>query len=133
MESEQDWRRALEQTQVVRPPKQLLATFGSTNIAYYVVTEPIYKDLDLNEQDEGVVRTGRVIAQKPSVITPTYALNLQGFSDEAYAYLRHLAQSYGPNSPGVLYQYRNETEKTDIVSGVPMEIARRIGDDRVLR
>lgn len=129
MESEQDWRRALEQTQVVRPPKQLLATFGSTNIAYYVVTEPIYKDLDLNEQDEGVVRTGRVIAQKPSVITPTYALNLQGFSDEAYAYLRHLAQSYGPNSPGVLYQYRNETEKTDIVSGVPMEIARRIGDD----
>ena len=129
MENERDWRRALEQTWVVRFPKQHLATFGSTNLAYYVVTEPIYKYLDPNQKDEGVVRTGRVIAQKPSVITPTYALSLQGFSTDAYEYLEHLAQKYGPNSPGILYQYKNETEKTDIVGGVPNEIAHRISDD----
>ena len=129
MENEQDWRRALEQTWVVRHPKQHLATFGSSNIAYYVVTEPIYKDLVPHQKDEGVVRTGRVIAERPSVITPTYALNLHGFSTEAYEYLQHVAQTYGPNSPGILYQYRNKAEKTDIVSGIPSEIARRIGDD----
>ena len=129
MESEQDWRKALEQTWVVRSPKQHLATFGSTNISYYVVTEPIYKALEPQGKDEGVVRTGRVIAEKPTLITPTYAMNLKGFSTEAYEYLNHLAMKYGPNSPGVLYRYRNEAEKMDIVSGVPSEIAQKIGDD----
>ena len=45
MQSEKDWRRAIEQTFVVRFPKQTLATFGSTNIAYYVVTEPVYQEM----------------------------------------------------------------------------------------
>ncbi|GIS68634.1 MAG: hypothetical protein CM1200mP8_1920 [Chloroflexota bacterium] len=37
MEDLQDWIRAIEQTWIVRYPKQNLATFGITNIAYYVV------------------------------------------------------------------------------------------------
>ena len=128
MESEQAWRRAIEQTWVVRFPKQLLATFGATNIAYYVVTEPIYTELDQGKQ-EGVVRTGRVLAERPAVVTPTYAMNVQGFSSEAYEYFRYVASQSGPNSPGILYQYRNEAGKTDIVSGTPSEIANKIGDD----
>ena len=128
MESERDWMKAMEKTWVVRLPTQHLATFGLTNIAYYVVTEPIYRELD-PDREEGVVRTGRVIAERPAVITPTYALNLQGFSPKAYEYLRNVAQRYGPNSPGILYQYKNEAEKLDIVSGVPSEIAHRIGED----
>ena len=128
MEDPRDWMRAVEQTWVVRNPRQHLATFGSTNIAYYVVTEPIYQELAPGSE-EGVVRTGRVIASRPAVITPTYALNLDGFSPEAYDFLRHLAQEYGPSSPGILYQYKNEAEKVEIVKGVPSEIARRIGDD----
>ena len=128
MDSERAWRRAIEQTWVVRFPKQLLATFGSTNIAYYVVTEPIYTELDQGKQ-EGVVRTGRVVAQRPAVVTPAYAMNLQGFSSEAYEYFRHVASQSGPNSPGILYQYRNEAGKTDIASGTPSEIANKIGDD----
>lgn len=128
MVNENDWMKAVERTWVVRFPKQTLATFGATNIAYYVVTEPIYKDLEPSKQ-EGVVRTGRVVAQKPAVITPTYAMNVHGFSDEAYEYINHLASRYGPNSPGILYEYKNEPEKTEIVSGSPDEIANRIGDD----
>lgn len=128
MEDSRDWRRAAEQTWVVRFPRQHLATFGTTNIAYYVVTQPIYQYLEPDKQ-EGVVRTGRVIAERPAVITPTYALNLQGFSPEAYDYLRHVAQEAGPNRPGILYQYKNEAEKVDIVSGVPSEIAHRISED----
>ena len=120
--------RAVEQTWVVRFPKQHLATFGATNISYYVVTEPIYLDHEAT-LGEGVVRTGKVVAERPAVITPTYAMNLKGFSSEALEYLQEMAQRYGPNSPGVLYQYRNEAEKTDIVSGAPNEIANRISDD----
>lgn len=128
---ERDWIRAVEQTWVVRFPKQRLATFGVTRISYYVVTEPIYRELEPDKTDkkEGVVRTGKVIAERPALITPTYAMNLQGFSAEAFEYLQYLAQKYGPNSPGILYQYKNEPEKTDIVGGLPNEIAHRISED----
>lgn len=128
MESQRDWMKAVEKTWVVRFPKQHLATFGATNVAYYVVTEPIYQDLTSGQQ-EGVVRTGRVIAEKPAVVTPYYAMNLEGFSSEAYEYLNHLSQTFGSNSTGVLYQYRNQAENTEIVTGYPDEIANRIGDD----
>ena len=124
-ESEREWRRAIEQTWVARFPKQHLATFGSTNISYYVVTEPIYLDAQPDKQ-EGVVRTGRVIAERPTIVTPTYAMNLQGFSSEAYEYFQSVAMQAGPNSPGLLYQYKNETGNTEIVSGVASEIANRI-------
>ena len=125
---EREWRRAIEQTWVARFPKQHLATFGSTNIAYYVVTEPIYLEMQESKK-EGVVRTGRVIAERPAIVTPTYAMNLQGFSPEAYEYFRHVAQETGPQSPGILYQYKNEAGNTEIVSGVPSEIANNISDD----
>lgn len=128
IEDERGWRQAIEQTWVVRFPKQKLATFGSTNIAYYVVTEPIYKELD-SVNDEGVIRTGRVIAERPALITPTYAMSLQGFSSEAYEYFREVSMQAGPNSPGVLYQYRNEAKGMDIVGGTASEIARRISND----
>lgn len=128
MESERDWLRAIEKTWIVRFPRQSLATFGSTNISYYVVTEPIYQELSEDKQ-EGVIRVGKVIAERPAVITPGYAMHLQGFSKEAYEYMEHLSIQFGANSPGILYQYRNQAEKMDIVSGQPSDIAYRISDD----
>lgn len=122
-----DWLRAVEQTYVVKFPQQHLATFGITNIDYFVVTEPIYKAMDSSKKNlEAVVRKGRVIAEKPSLITPTYALNLKGFSDSAYEYMRHVSQAYGPNSPGLLYEYKNDSGNLEIVSGSPAEVANRI-------
>ncbi len=128
LEDDRAWMRAIEQTYVVRFPKQHLATFGSTNVSYYVVTEPVYQEIDAQKR-EGVVRTGRVKAAKPAVVTPTYAMSLEGFSSEAYDYLRHVAQETGANSPGVLYQYKNEPENMEIVGGVPGDIAHKISND----
>ena len=125
MEDQLDWIRAAEQTWVVRYPAQRLATFGITSLSYYVVTEPIYRDLQ-PETKEGVVRTGKVVAEEPSIVTPYYAMNLEGFSPEAYRYLEYVSSQHGPNSPGILYQYRNEPEGTEIVSGDAGEIASRI-------
>ena len=42
MQDPRDWIKALEQTWVVRYPKQALSTFGVTNFGYHVVTEPVY-------------------------------------------------------------------------------------------
>ncbi|MDA1189853.1 MAG: hypothetical protein O2854_09315 [Chloroflexi bacterium] len=128
MEDQRDWIQAVERTWIARFPKQMLATFGTTNLNYFVVTEPAYRDFQ-PEKQEGVVRIGKVVAQKPAVVTPTYALNLQGFSDEARDYMQQMAQEYGSNSPGILYQYKNEAQRIDILSGEAREIARRIGKD----
>ncbi len=128
MEDLQDWIRAIEQTWIVRYPKQNLATFGITNIAYYVVTEPIYREFEQGGQ-EGVVRKGRVLAEKPTIITPTYAMNLEGFRPEAYEYLKQISLNMGPQHPGILYKYKNEPENFEIVKGEPSEIAHNIAHD----
>ena len=125
---QEEWIRAIERSWIVRFPKQHLATFGISNIEYYVVTEPIYQDVD-SDKKEGVVRTGKVISQKPAVVTPTYVMNVQGFSSEAYDYFRETARMVGPNSPGILYQYKNEVSKMDIVGGTPSQIAQKISED----
>ena len=55
-------RRAVAQTQILRAPRQSLHTFGTTNIYYYLVTEPAYHDV-IESEDETVVREGRVLAE----------------------------------------------------------------------
>ena len=133
MEDELDFIKAVEQTRVVRHPRQRLATFGATTLTYYVVTEPIYRDIAPDSRDrEGVVRTGKVVAEEPAIVTPFYALNLDGFSSDAYRYLEAMSSRHGPNSPGILYKYRNEPEGTEIVSGEAGDIAERI-DERLTR
>lgn len=127
-ESERRIAEAIALTRVVRPPKQHLATFGVTNVHYYLVTEPSYRELS-PQSEEGVIREGRVVSQRPAIVTPTYMLNLEGFSEDARRYMESLAQQYGPNSPGLLYRYRNEPGGLDIVSGTAPTIARRIGEE----
>ena len=123
-----DWKKVLENTSIIRFPKQKLATFGNTSIKYYVVTEPLYNVID-SKSEEGVVRTGVVVAEKPAIITPFYAMHLQGFSEDAYEYFKELSSCSGQNSPGILYQYRNEPSEVEIVSGNPKEIATNIDLD----
>ncbi len=126
--NEGNWQRAVEKSWIVRFPKQHLATFGTTNVAYYVVTEPIYQEFDASKQ-EGIIRSGQVKSERPLVVTPTYAMNLKGFSKEAYQYFNYESRQSGPNSAGILYQYKNEFGKMNIVSGQPSEIAHRISED----
>ena len=127
-ETEQRIAKALQLTHVLRPPKQHLATFGTTNVRYYVVTEPAYKDV-VSGEEESVIREGNVVSQKPAIVTPGYMLNLEGFGQDARNYLESLKRRFGPNSPGLLYEYRNEPGNLEIVSGQVSEVARRIADD----
>jgi hypothetical protein len=108
-------REAVQHTETLRLPKQSLATFGTTNIYYYLVTEPAYKEL-VDNVSETVIREGRVIAQRPRVVTPYYLSRLQGFSAEATRYFDTLTQQHGANAPGLLYSYRNEPKELTIVS-----------------
>jgi len=107
-------REAVARTEIIRAPKQNLYSFGTTNIYYYLVTEPVYAKA--TDAPETVVREGRVIAQKPRIVTPYYLTSLEGFGDNARKYFEYLIQNYGKNTPGLFYTYRNEPKETNIVS-----------------
>ena len=119
---------AIQLTQIVRTPKQHLATFGVTNLRYYVVTEPSYGDL-VPGKEESVIREGKVVSLRPAIVTPAYMLNLEGFGEHARKYMESLVHRFGPDSPGLLYRYRNEPGNLNIVSGPVPTVARRIADD----
>ena len=113
--NDEKMREAVEYTEILRTPKQNLTTFGTTNIYYYLVTEPAYAELVPNTV-ETVVREGRVIAEKPRIVTPYYLSSLEGFSENARRYFDYLIKTYGHNAQGLLYAYRNEPKEMNIIS-----------------
>ena len=107
METDERIQYAIEHTEVVRSPQQSLATFGTTNIYYYLVT-------GLTEW-VNVVREGRVIAARPKIVTPSYLVNLEGFSTQARRFIEMMVERY-PHEPGIFYTYKNEPREINIVS-----------------
>lgn len=119
MEAEERVRYAIEHTEMVRAPRQSLATFGVSDIRYYLLTLPAYTDI-AGDTGETVVREGRVIAERPKIVTPHYLINLfQGF-EHGQEYAEYVLRTYGANEPGLLYRYRNEPADMNILSS-PME------------
>jgi hypothetical protein len=119
---------AVSSTKILRRPKQSLATFGTTNIYYYLVTEPVYADL-MEHVAETVVREGKVIAERPRIVTPYYLSRLDGFSQNARVYFRRLLEEYGANAPGLFYTYRNEPKELNIVSNSLLEVVDKLNTD----
>ena len=107
MSMEDKIRAAAGRTELVRPPRQRLSTFGSTTVSYYVVT-------GLGE-NMSVVRDGKVIAERPRIVTPSYLVNLEGFSESARNYIAMMAREHA-HEPGVFYKYKNEARNMDVVS-----------------
>ena len=108
-------RDAVKHTEILRAPKQSLYAFGTTNIYYYLVTEPVYSEL-IKNITETVVREGRVIAERPRIVTPYYLSRLEGFSSEARRYFEALTKEHGSNIRGLFYTYKNEPKELTIVS-----------------
>jgi hypothetical protein len=108
-------QEAVKHTEILRLPKRSLATFGTTNIHYYLLTEPAYSEL-VEGGSETVIREGKVIAERPRIVTPHYLSNIEGFSSEAKRYLDILVKTHGADAPGLFYTYKNEPEELSIVS-----------------
>ena len=120
---------AIAATVVVRVPKQYLATFGVSNVHYYLLTEPSYADIAPSDEEEVVVREGNVVSEPPAIVTPTYMLNLEGFSANARQYMKNLEYKRGSQSLGLMYRYRNESAGINIVAGQIKNVAGRIVTD----
>jgi hypothetical protein len=121
-------REAVKHTEILRPPKRSLATFGTTNIYYYLLTEPAYSEL-IKSATETVIREGRVIAERPKIVTPYYLSQLEGFSSEAKKYFDMLIKTYGSNAPGLFYTYKNEPKELTIVSDNILAVVAKLNDD----
>lgn len=119
---------AVKRTEILRAPKQRLSTFGSTSIYYYLVTEPSYASLE-NYVTETVVREGRVIAERPRIVTPFYLSRLEGFSTEARAYFNALLKEHGADAPGVFYTYKNEPKELNIISDTLSAVVDRLNTE----
>ncbi len=116
---------AVGHTEILRLPKQTLATFGMTNIGYYLVTEPVYSEME-KDVVETVVREGRVVAERPRIVTPHYLSRFEGFSPDAKRYFNVLLKKYGPDAPGLFYSYRNEPKGLTIVAGSITAVVEKI-------
>lgn len=117
MEADEKIQYAIEHTEVVRPPEQGLATFGTTNIYYYLVTELL--------ESANVVREGRVIAARPKIVTPSYLINLEGFGAQARRFIEMMAEKH-PHEAGIFYSYRNEPKEMNIVSEPMKEVVDKL-------
>jgi hypothetical protein len=107
MEKDDKIKYALEHTELVRAPQQKLSTFGSSVIDYYVVTELV--------GNLSVVRDGKVIAERPKIVTPAYLVNVEGFSEQARRYIAMMARER-PYESGIFYRYKNEPKGMNVVS-----------------
>jgi hypothetical protein len=107
METDDKIKYALEHTELVRAPQQKLSTFGSSVIDYYVVTELV--------GNLSVVRDGKVIAERPKIVTPAYLVNVEGFSEQARKYIAMMARER-PYESGIFYRYKNEPKGMNVVS-----------------
>jgi len=119
---------AVRHTEILRPPKQRLSTFGMTNIYYYLVTEPAYSDL-VKDVTETVIREGRVITERPRIVTPYYLSHLEGFSSDAKRYFEALTKAHGPNTPGLFYTYKNEPKELNIVSDNLLSVVSKLNTE----
>jgi hypothetical protein len=119
---------AVLHTEIVRHPRQNLATFGITNIYYYILSEPTYSEI-AEVGNETVIREGRVIAERPRLVTPYYLTHLEGFSYDARQYFEKLMMMHGPNAPGLYYTYKNEPKGLNIVSDNMPAVIGRMNDD----
>jgi hypothetical protein len=120
--------KVLLDTVVVKPPKQNLASFGTTVVTYNMVTRPLYQVLDADKRtEEAVLRRGTVKAERPQIVTPQFLSRTHGFGDEAQEFMRELIRSGQADNPGMLYTYSNDPGQMEIISGRPEIVAERIG------
>ncbi len=131
MELEEKIKKVMNETEVIKQPDKLLASFDSTTIHYYMLATPMYLEFEGKEPDaETVIREGKIVWQKPKVITPSYMLRVEGFSGEARKALEIMAEEDNDLAM-ILYSLRmsRDFEKMEIVSNSIPLVAKKISGD----
>jgi len=117
---------AFEYTKILRRPKQLISTFGTSIIHFYVLTEPVYSEFTKGKK-ETVVREGKLSWYQPKLFIPNYMFQIEGFSKEAKKAFEGLANEY-PDLAGILYKFKvnKELDEMNFVSDSLLNVAQKI-------
>src|ERR1700724_2367903 len=105
---------AIENTQVILAPEQLIATFGSTSFNFYLISEL------MDRVDQVRVRNGKIHAERPQILTPDHytRLLLEGFGEKAQRYVDQLRENL--RNIAVL-RYGFQFRKTDVTEETPRD------------
>ena len=124
-------RFVIDNTLVLRQPRKLLATFGSTTIHYYILAVPMYLDFEGRDHtSETVVREGKITWEMPKLLTPVYMMRMEGFSSEAKKAFEMLAkEDYDLSMLLYSLKFKKDSEKMDIVSDSLVSVAQKIEKD----
>lgn len=119
---------ALRHTELVRAPRQKLTTFGVSNVHYYLLTEP------MDTVGETRVREGRVLAEKPRIVTAGYFVNaLEGFGEDARAQAIEMLNRFEMDPDILEYKYTNELGNAWVLSekigDVVLKLANKIDEE----
>jgi hypothetical protein len=113
--------QAMTQTQILRPPKHHLATYGTT-VFDYVLLCPLSEPAGTTR-----LREGRVTAQRPHILTPElWKKRFEGFGEETELYQGAMDSLFGEALRALEYTFKNALEKTTIEHRPVLELADRI-------
>jgi len=118
-----DFQYAMENTQVIVTPQQRIETFGSVNFHFYLISE-------LMDQAHKVrIRDGRIQAERPEILTPTYSarLLLEGFGEPAAdfaAWLERQRENFALLKYG--FQFKKSAVVENIVQSPIEDVVARV-------
>jgi len=113
----------MNRTQILRPPKHTLATFGSTTLNYVLISEIP------NTENQCRLREGRVTAQRPRIITPDlWRKRFEGFGEETEIYKGLMDQMFGESLRALEYTFKNDLDKTSVETTSVKELTQRTMD-----
>ncbi len=113
------FKEAMRKTKIIREVKQTLYTFSSTDLNYYLITEPIERVLV-------ELREGRVTVERPLIVSPYEFADgyFEGFDEEQAKYMRSMFHKFGLRA--LRYKFKNETSGIKLLSGSPEGVAKNL-------
>lgn len=114
MDIQESWERALKNTEIIRSRIKALLTFAATDLSYILLSKSA-----VNLGDT-VVRKGKVLVEKPSLILPSHLPQFEGFDFEKEFHfnedtITNFLLVRGVKFPS--FRYNNQTYSLDIYEG----------------
>jgi hypothetical protein len=124
MHNGDDLQYALENTKVIHAPDRRIETFGITSFNFYLISEL------MDSVDEIRVRSGRIQADRPQLVTPENMakLLLDGFGESAHQFAQ-LLQSRNAAFLKYGFQIRKEGVTEHIVHDSLPAVVDRVNQD----
>jgi hypothetical protein len=123
MDKELLFLNVMNKTQILRPPRHTLATYGTTTLRYVFLSEIP------NAENQCRLREGHVTAQRPQIITPDlWRKRFEGFGEETDIYRHLMDQAFGDAFRGLEYTFKNDLDRSSIESASLKEMAQRTLD-----